>query len=67
MTDTSDLNGMWRIWTQVSPRGVLVGTSAGLFALALLIHFTLLTTTRFNWLDGTVHPNLIHVLPATIN
>ncbi len=66
MSDTSTLNGVWRIWTQVSPRAALIATGGGLFALALLIHFTLLNSTRFNWLDGTVHSNPVQLLPPTI-
>jgi light-harvesting complex 1 alpha chain len=31
---------------------VLVALSIFLFVLALLIHFILLSTDRFNWLDG---------------
>jgi light-harvesting complex 1 alpha chain len=44
---------MWRIWQLFDPRQVLVGLFTFLFALALIIHFVLLSTNRFNWLDGT--------------
>ena len=43
---------MWRIWLLFDPRRVLVALSVFLFVLALLIHFILLSTNRFNWLDG---------------
>lgn len=43
---------MWRIWLLFDPRRVLVGMSVFLFVLALLIHFILLSTERFNWLEG---------------
>lgn len=43
---------MWRIWQLFDPRQVLVGLFTFLFALALVIHFVLLSTNRFNWLDG---------------
>lgn len=43
---------MWRIWLLFDPRRVLVGLSAFLFALAILIHFILLSTDRYNWLEG---------------
>ena len=43
---------MWRIWTLFDPRQALIGLFAFLMALALLIHFILLSTNRFNWLDG---------------
>jgi light-harvesting complex 1 alpha chain len=43
---------MWRIWLLFDPRRILVALSVFLFALALLIHFILLSTDRFNWLEG---------------
>jgi light-harvesting complex 1 alpha chain len=45
---------MYRIWLLFDPRRVLVGLFAFLFVLALLIHFILLSTTRFNWIEGPV-------------
>jgi len=44
---------MWRIWLLFDPRRVLVALFTFLFALALLIHFVLLSTDRFNWLEGS--------------
>ena len=43
---------MWRLWMLFDPRRTLVALFTFLFALALLIHFILLSTDRFNWLDG---------------
>ena len=43
---------MWRIWLLFDPRRVLVALGVFLFTLALLIHFLLLSTDRFNWLEG---------------
>ncbi|WP_349359975.1 light-harvesting antenna LH1, alpha subunit [Stappia sp.] len=43
---------MWRIWYLFDPRRVMVGLAAFLFSLAILIHFILLSTDRFNWLEG---------------
>jgi light-harvesting complex 1 alpha chain len=43
---------MWRIWLLFDPRRILVALSIFLFVLALLIHFILLSTDRFNWLEG---------------
>lgn len=43
---------MWRIWLIFDPRRTLVALFAFLFVLALLIHFILLSTDRFNWLEG---------------
>ncbi|MEC9463450.1 MAG: light-harvesting antenna LH1, alpha subunit [Pseudomonadota bacterium] len=43
---------MWRIWLMFDPRKALVALSVFLFTLAILIHFILLSTERFNWLEG---------------
>ena len=43
---------MWRVWLIFDPRRTLVALFVFLFVLALLIHFILLSTDRFNWLDG---------------
>lgn len=43
---------MWRIWTLFDPRRVLVALAIFLMTLALLIHFILLSTDRFNWIEG---------------
>lgn len=43
---------MWRIWLLFDPRRVLVALSIFLFALALLIHFILLSTNKYNWIEG---------------
>jgi light-harvesting complex 1 alpha chain len=52
---------MWRIWLLFDPRRVLVGLFVFLFTLALLIHFILLSTPRFNWIEG---PTAKHAAPA---
>jgi light-harvesting complex 1 alpha chain len=43
---------MYRIWLIFDPRRILIATAAFLFTLALLIHFILLSTERFNWLEA---------------
>jgi light-harvesting complex 1 alpha chain len=43
---------MWRIWLLFDPRRVLIALFTFLLVLALLIHFILLSTDRFNWLEG---------------
>ena len=45
---------MYKIWLLFDPRRALIGLFAFLFILALIIHFILLSTDRFNWLEG--HP-----------
>ena len=43
---------MWRLWLLFDPRRTMIAQFVFLFALALVIHFILLSTDRFNWLDG---------------
>ncbi len=47
---------MWRMWQTFDPRRVLTALAIFLFTLAVLIHFILLSTTRYNWLDGADGP-----------
>ncbi len=44
---------MWRMWMLYDPRRTLIALAVFLFGLALLIHFILLSTDRFNWLEGS--------------
>lgn len=41
---------MWKVWLLFDPRRALVGLFIFLFTLALLIHFILLSSPRYNWL-----------------
>ncbi len=43
---------MWRIWLLFDPRRSLVALVAFLAVLAFSIHFILLSTDRFNWIEG---------------
>jgi len=43
---------MYRVWLLFDPRRTLVALFTFLMVLALLIHFILLSTDRFNWLEG---------------
>jgi light-harvesting complex 1 alpha chain len=43
---------MYRIWQLFEPRQALIGLSVFLFGLAIVIHLVLLSTPRFNWLEG---------------
>ena len=43
---------MWRIWQTFNPQRILTALAVFLFTLAILIHFILLSTDRYNWLDG---------------
>lgn len=49
---------LYKIWLVFDPRRTLVALFTFLFVLALLIHFILLSTDRFNWLEG---PRVSHV------
>lgn len=46
------MGNMWKIWLLFDPRRALIALFTFLFVLALLIHFILLSTDRFNWLEG---------------
>ena len=56
---------MWRMWLLFDPRRVLVALGVFLFVLALLIHFILLSTNRFNWLEGSARSMPAQVAPLT--
>jgi light-harvesting complex 1 alpha chain len=43
---------MWRIWFYVDIRRTLVALHVGLAVLAFTIHFILLSTDRYNWLNS---------------
>jgi light-harvesting complex 1 alpha chain len=43
---------MHKIWMMVDPRQALLGLFTFLGVLALMIHFTLLSTERYNWMDA---------------
>ncbi|MFK7914590.1 MAG: light-harvesting antenna LH1, alpha subunit [Pseudomonadales bacterium] len=45
---------MWRIWLLFDPRRVLTALAVFLFTLAILLHFIMLSTDRFNWIEGPV-------------
>ena len=46
---------MWRMWMMFDGRRILTLLAVFLFALAILIHFILLSTNRYNWLEPP-HP-----------
>jgi light-harvesting complex 1 alpha chain len=43
---------MHNIWVMFDPRRICVAMAVGLFTLAILIHFILLSTDRYNWLEA---------------
>jgi light-harvesting complex 1 alpha chain len=44
---------MWRIWVLFDARRALVAMAIFLFSLAVLIHFILLSTNRYQWIDNS--------------
>jgi light-harvesting complex 1 alpha chain len=42
---------LYKMWQGFDPKRLMVGIFAFMFALALVIHFILLSTPRYNWLD----------------
>ncbi|MFK7892178.1 MAG: light-harvesting antenna LH1, alpha subunit [Granulosicoccus sp.] len=52
---------MWRVWLLFDPRRALIGLAGFLFTLAIVIHFIVLSTDRFNWIEGPVASNNISI------
>ena len=44
---------MWRVWLMFDVRRAIIGLHVFLAVLAFTIHFILLSTERYNWLNGT--------------
>ncbi|MEM7497711.1 MAG: light-harvesting antenna LH1, alpha subunit [Pseudomonadota bacterium] len=42
----------YKIWLVFDPRTVLIAQAIFLFSLAVMIHLVVLSTDRFDWLDG---------------
>ena len=56
---------MWRIWRMFDPLRAMVIQGVFLFSLAAMIHLLLLSTNKFNWLDGPkAKPASAAVMPA---
>ncbi len=58
---------MWKIWLLFDPRRALVALFVFLMVLALLIHFILLSSDRYNWIDqapGAASGNAEMTLPS---
>ena len=43
---------MWRIWKLYDPLRAMVVQGVFLFGLAAMINLILLSTVKFNWMDG---------------
>lgn len=59
---------MHRLWMYFDPRRALTALAVFLFVLAILIHFILLSTDRYNWLEGSTAsavPAAVQMAPTT--
>ena len=43
---------MHKIWMIFDPRRLLVANAIFLFTLAIFIHFVVLATDKYNWIEG---------------
>ena len=57
---------MWRLWLLFDPRRVLIALFTFLFGLALLIHFIVLSTDRYNWIEGAKKTKTAAVVISTL-
>lgn len=57
---------MWRVWRLFDPLRALVAQAVFLFALAAMIHLILLSTNKFNWLDGPRTGAAVSTQPAAM-
>lgn len=64
------MDKFYKIWLVFDPRRVFVVQGVFLFGLAVLIHLVLLSTDRFNWLEGnpvaSIDPALMTTLAQTM-
>ncbi|MEM1190176.1 MAG: light-harvesting antenna LH1, alpha subunit [Pseudomonadota bacterium] len=44
---------MHKIWMIFDPRRLLVANAIFLFTLAIFIHFVVLATEKYNWIEGS--------------
>ncbi|MEM1142552.1 MAG: light-harvesting antenna LH1, alpha subunit [Pseudomonadota bacterium] len=44
---------MHKIWMFFDPRRLLVANAIFLFTLAIFIHFIVLSTAKYNWIEGS--------------
>lgn len=59
---------MHQVWLLFDPRRALIGLFTFLITLALIIHFILLSTDRFNWIEGprATRAQTTQVMPAPV-
>lgn len=54
---------MHRVWMIFDPRRTLIALFTFLFVLALVIHFILLSTNRYSWLDANARASAAEISP----
>jgi len=56
---------MHKMWMIFDPRRILVANAVFLFTLAIFIHFILLSTDKYNWIEGSSANNAVaaHMAP----
>jgi light-harvesting complex 1 alpha chain len=57
--------GLYKIWLIINPRLALIGLFVFLIVLGVGIHFILLSTTDFNWLEDGI-PAVEVAAPAVV-
>jgi light-harvesting complex 1 alpha chain len=57
--------GLYKIWMIINPRLALIGLFSFLIVLGVGIHFILLSTTDFNWLEDGI-PAVEVAAPAAV-
>ncbi|MEM7081604.1 MAG: light-harvesting antenna LH1, alpha subunit [Pseudomonadota bacterium] len=55
---------MWRIWLMFDPRRMMIALTVFLAVLAFFLHFLVLSTDRFNWVEGTTKAASVIEVPA---
>jgi light-harvesting complex 1 alpha chain len=60
------MDKFYKIWLVFDPRRVFVAQGVFLFGLAVMIHFVLLSTERFNWFEGNPVASIDPAMLATV-
>jgi light-harvesting complex 1 alpha chain len=47
---------MYRLWLIFDPRRVMIVMTLWLAVLALTLHFIMLSTAKYNWIEGSAAP-----------
>ncbi len=47
---------MYRLWLIFDPRRIMIAMTLFLAVLALTLHFIMLSTAKYNWIEGSAAP-----------